>query len=344
MDWLKRQRAISGGSPVKPTASLELREIWRTTLPGHKANVFLCDPSSGSLFASDGWGVEFPSLRVHRLSLATGEEIASVRTRHQGVYALAMHEGHLLAATDSRIFELAVSDLVILRQWEKGLPRYSMQLVPERSVLVGATWLAPTVGLFDLASGRRHRIRVGSQPLVFRFGEEVRVIAGFDGGMWTLDVARGRLAGHQKTPAVASVAAGEHIWATVAGRREGGEGDPPVWTKNGTEVITRLTGPEWRARASGSVFKVTCDDRRGVLWCFLGRRGAQFELQAISQTNGSILGTAVSVLGAGVGFCHVDPEAGIALCAETHHFTRRKELDSSQSTIVCYALPDVRAD
>jgi hypothetical protein len=39
--------------------------------------------------------------------------------------------------------------------------------------------------------------------------------------MWTLDLANGRLTGHQKTPVVASVATGEHIWATLAGRREG---------------------------------------------------------------------------------------------------------------------------
>jgi hypothetical protein len=162
--------------------------------------------------------------------------------------------------------------------------------------------------------------------------------------MWTLDLANGRLTGHQKTPVVASVATGEHIWATRAGRREGGAGEPLDWTKSGSEVITRLTGAEWRARASGSVFEITCDDQRGVLWCFLGRRVGQYQVQAISQTDGSILGTAVSTLGPGVGFCHVDPGAGIVLCAETHHFTRRKELDSSQSTVVCYELPDIRVD
>src|SRR5437899_8608162 len=113
MDWFRRQRAVLGGSPVTPIASLELRELWRTTIPGDKANVFLCDPSSGSLFASDGWGVEFASLRVHRLSLGTGEELASVRTRHQGVYALAVHQGRLVAATDCRIFDVAVLSLAL---------------------------------------------------------------------------------------------------------------------------------------------------------------------------------------------------------------------------------------
>jgi hypothetical protein len=51
MDWLKRRRVLLGSSLAKPIAPLELRELWRTTIPGHKANVFICDASSGSLFA-----------------------------------------------------------------------------------------------------------------------------------------------------------------------------------------------------------------------------------------------------------------------------------------------------
>jgi hypothetical protein len=67
MDWLKRRRVLLGSSLAKPIAPLELRELWRTTIPGHKANVFICDASSGSLFASDGRGsTDF----LHRVSLS----------------------------------------------------------------------------------------------------------------------------------------------------------------------------------------------------------------------------------------------------------------------------------
>jgi hypothetical protein len=319
-----------------------LRELWRAAIPGDVANVYLVDRASESLFVGDGWGVSYPALRLHRLALDSGKHLAEVRTRHQGVSALAIHHQLLYAATDSRLFELRPDDLAIVRQWDRGLVRYSMQLVPEGSTIVSANWRSPTIGLFDLDSGRTRRVRSGLQPLLFRYGADIKVIAGYDGGMSTLDVKHGRLTGLQKTPAIANVAVGEHIWATVAGRREGGQGEPPVWTKRGTNTITRLTGSARTGQAGGRVGRMYCDDRRRVLWCLVDGLPAM-RLEVIAQATAAVIRSFEPPPGHGVGFCHVDVAAGIALRAEVHHVTRGNVLVSSTSTVVCYALPDIPA-
>lgn len=251
---------------------------------------------------------------------------------------MAMHQGDLLVATDSRLFQIRVSDFGVVRQWDKGLVRYAMQLIPAGDRLVAANWLAPSVGILNLDTGRTRRLTVGRQPLLFRVGDEVKVIAGFDGGMSTLDLDRAQLTRSQKTVPLASVAVGEHVWATLAGRREGGQGQPPVWTKRGTAVITRLTGDRWTASTGRPVTGLVCDDRRGVLWCITGVR--PYTLEAISQRTGRVLASFTPPAG-GIGFCHVDSAAGIALRADSHHEVRGSILIRSSSTVVCLALPDV---
>jgi len=60
----------------------------------------------------------------------------------------------------------------------------------------------------------------------------------------------------------------------------------------------------------------------------------------VSQRTGKLLASFQPLPRLGVGFCHVDPEAGIVLRAESNHVTKGNILVSSSSTLVCYALPD----
>jgi len=338
--WLRRRPTGGNGPATSAPPAAQLKELWQTTIPGDVDNRYLCDLSTGSLFASDGWAVAYAALRIHRLDLRTGAHLADLLTRHQGVSAMAMHQGDLFAATDSRLFQIRVSDFGVVRQWDKGLVRFTMQLIPAGDRLVAANWLAPSVGIFHLDTGRTRRLTAARQPLLFRVGDDVRVIAGFDGGMWTLDLDRSQLTHYQKTAPIANVAVGEHIWAILAGRRQGGQGEPPVWTKRGTPTIARLTGDRWTASAKGPVTKIVCDDRRGVLWCLTTGISAH-NLEAISQRTGEVLARFEPPSRNGIGFCHVDPAAGIALRAESHHEVRGSTLIRSTSTLVCLALPDV---
>ena len=303
-----------------------LAQLWRSTVPGVMGNAIECDPASHSIFVADGWGIAYAALRLHRLDIRTGEHLADFRTRHQAVSGMILGGSYLYVATDARLFELRPADLSVVRQWERGLVRNTMHMLLAGSSVVMANWRSPTIGLLDLDSGRTRRVRVGLQPHLVRFGNVIRVIAGFDGGMWILDTERARMTDPSPTPPVTAIAAGAHLWGVVAGRAEGGQGQPPVWVKRGSNRLTRLTGDPWAAQLAGECSALISDDAQGVLWCVI-KNGA--ELVELSQTSGKV----VASFGAGAGarFAHVDAAARVALTM-THN-------TSTAATLVCYALP-----
>jgi hypothetical protein len=314
-----------------------LREVWRTTVPGDTNNMILCDQGSQSVFVSDGWNVAYGALRLHRLDLTTGQHRAELRTRSQSVSGLAMDRGKLWVATDSRLFELAARDLSIIRGYEKGLMAYTRQLIPVSSLLVTADWLRPSIGVFDPDTGKTSRVKLGGQPLLCKFHDVVRAVAGFDGGLWNVDPERRRLTDLQPTPPVFAITAGHDLWAVLAGKPEGGQGAPPVWMRRGTDVLTKLTGPPQEARVGGPCARLFADDRLEVIWCLVNR-GAH--LQAVSQATSALLATyAPEPEGVRVSFCHVDPGAGLAFALEAHRITDHGYVRSSTSTLTCYALP-----
>ncbi len=315
----------------------EFEERWRSEVAGDTVNRLLVHEASGSVFIGDGWGVHYPALRLHRLDLATGAHLADVRTRHQGTSGLAISSGSLFAATDSRLFELALEDLSIRRQWDRGLVRFAMQLVPADSRLVAANWLMASIGIFDPSSGRNQRVRVGRQPLLMKHKGVVKVASGFDGGLATLDPERGRLVDRVPTLPIASADAGDDVWAIVAGPPQGGQGEPPVWTKEGTDTLVRLPGSEWRAHLPGPCDSVYCDDKRGLVWCRMKAPGR--ELVAVSQQDGRVLNAYLPPNG--FKFHTLDPDAGVAFAMLEHHVIHGNRLVSSTSTCACLAMPRV---
>ena len=315
-----------------------LAERWRTTVPGEVANVFLCDPTSGSLFVGDGDSVAYAALRLHRLDLSSGAHLAELRTRHQRVSALALHADHLYVATDSRLFELQGADLSIIRQWDRRLVQSAMQVVPDGATLAMANWLMPGVGIFDLDTGRIRRLPVGRQPLLVHHGGVIKVLAGFDGGMWTLDTQRGRLTQATATPPVTAIGAGAHRWAVLAGAAESVSGHSDNLVKRGSNRLTRLTGEPWTTTLSGPCSKVVCDDVNGVVWCIIDSNRAHRSggLQAVSQTTGQAVTSFVAA--PGQSFAHVDPTADLAFTLEPHRRIEGGRVVACTSTLVCYSL------
>jgi hypothetical protein len=289
------------------------------------------------VFVSDGWNVPYGALRLHRLDLATGQHRAELRTRSQSVSGLAVDRGKLWVATDSRLLEVATRDLSIIRGYEKGLVAYTRQLIPVGGLLITADWLRPSIGIFDPDTGKTSRVKVGGQPILCMVHDAVRAVAGFDGGLWKVDPERRRLTDLQPTPPVSAVTAGRDLWAVLAGKPEGGQGEPPVWIRRGTHVVTKLTGSPQEARVGGPCDRIFADDRLGVVWCLVNRRA---HLQAMSQTTGAVLGTfAPAAENHRDFFCHVDPGAGLAFALEAHRVTDHGYVRSSTSTLTCYALP-----
>ena len=150
-----RTRTATKGKPPLP-----MTQRWAVTVPGTHAHVIATDLASGSVIVGDGWAVALAALRLHRLDAATGAATASVRTRHQSVGGLRVHDSHLWAATDSRLFRLRLEELEVVQDWERGLVRYASQIEVADERVVLANWLSPSVAILDTASGRLRRVRV----------------------------------------------------------------------------------------------------------------------------------------------------------------------------------------
>jgi len=309
---------------------LSVEEKWSVAVPGDRVNQILSDPASQSVYAGDGWGVSHAALRLHRLDLATGRPLADIRTRHQGVSALALHGDHLYAATDSRLFQLTREDLSVVAQWDKGLIRYCMTLIPQGGAFVMANWRTASVGIFDPATGRTRRLNVGLQPVIVRHGSELKAIAGFDGGISTLGIDPPKVTSTSPTPPVANAAGGDQVWATLAGPPEGGQGEPPVWTRRPTSTIVRLTSDPMTVVLPEAVGKLVSDDARGLIWCI-----SEEAIAIVEQRTGRVAGSVSLPKGKKV--AHLDPEGNLAFTLESHVEAANGVLIKSWSTLTCYA-------
>lgn len=321
---------------------MRMTEIWRASIPGHTAHTALADPASKSLFVSDGWGVAYPALRLHRLDPETGEKLAEVRTRRQHVSALVAAEDSLYVATHSRLLRLRPEDLRMVGQWDRVLPSDSQQLVACGQLLVAANRRKPAVGLFDPDSGASVRLNVGLQPLVFVHAGNAKVAEGFQGGIRTFDFERRCLLGAEPGPPLAAVAAGEEIWgigaeAPTAG---GGSGPASAWSKPGTERLLRVGDGEedraWSAWLPAPGVAVYCDDERGLVWCLVGPDGAT--LVAVSQEERRL----VQMFPAGTGryWVYFDPVSGLALAAQTADDGEGYRPAQSVSTLSAHLVVD----
>lgn len=307
--------------------TVRLTEIWRATVPGHRAHVILADGGSKSLFVGDGWGVPYMARRLHRFDPETGEELAEVRTRQQQVSALVIHDEHLFAATSSRLLKLRPSDLAVLDHWDKALPSDSQQLVALDRFLVGANWRKPAVGILNLRNRAVARLVTGPQPLLVVHGGMVKVVEGFHGGVRAVDTDRSRLLGSEATPPVAAVAAGEEIWAVAAAA---GSRSPGVWGNTGADRLIRLSGEPREAWLLDVGTGLVCDDARGLLWCIAGQRREWLLL--VSQEDGLISKSFPA--GTGRAWVYLDPPSGLAVASEALPDAAGYRATPSRSTLI----------
>lgn len=306
-----------------------LREAWRTTVPGGHAQIIATDVASDSLMISDGWGVPFAALRLHLLSVRTGEERGSVRTRHQAVGAIAVVAEFTWVATSTRLLQARTGDLSIVSEWERGLIAHAHSLVSAaEGRLVMSNWLAPTIGVFEPATGTTSRRKAGAQPVVFRDGDDCLVGSGFGTGLKRLDPTSAHLTtSHEAAPSITAGASIDGIWGVIAGPPVGGEGSPPVWTKAGTSGLRRITAESVSVDLSGGCLALFPDVNRHHLWCLTGETASR--LERIDTSTGLHAGIFAAQVGHRLR--HVEPAAGMA-------FALQSNADGT-SALIAYILP-----
>ena len=145
-------------------SNTDSKKLWVTNLPhliyGVVAPIF--DSHTDSILVTDGWGTAFKSIRLRRLDLSTGQEMATVRTGTPVRCVAFDNAGStLMAANDHRLMLLDRSTLAVVQEWRSKVPRYSDYIVWQGDLVLLKNWLAPALSRFDTNSSRVSRLNMG---------------------------------------------------------------------------------------------------------------------------------------------------------------------------------------
>ena len=117
-----------------------------------------------------------------------GRDLARLRTKYQQPRSITYRASDLLLATDSRLFQVSRSDLIVRKSWER-VPKFADALELESDKVLMTNWLRPTAGVFDLESGRSTRwlLEAGLRPL--RLQTQLLVYSLRSGQLRSVDLA-----------------------------------------------------------------------------------------------------------------------------------------------------------
>lgn len=196
---------------------------WSTTIPGFAAHAGRIHAPSNSLLVADGWGVSFAGLRFRRLDLATGAEIASIRTGTQiRCFAVLPGDLELIGATDSKLYRLGLAQLDERQRWDRRIPRYSDSIVVRDGFALVANWSGTRVAIVDLAGGGVRRRDAPHMPFVIDAPSGPVLVGGSrDGGWASLNLHTATVQPIRSAPPAIDAAVsrdGTELWSTVGVR------------------------------------------------------------------------------------------------------------------------------
>lgn len=118
-------------------------------------------------YVSDGLGTPFGAMRLRKLSLETGEELANVRT-HNWVRCICENEESLYAVSDKRILKLNRKDFRLEESYTKNIPRYSdFAEFDANGALILANSNGTSLKRFDFQMQKSSRKKVGSDSYIY---------------------------------------------------------------------------------------------------------------------------------------------------------------------------------
>ncbi len=114
-------------------------------------------------YIGDGWGSTFPSMKLRKLNIETGLEINSVRIRNsiRAIHFEANSE-KLFVASDNRVFMLNRSTLEIIKNFRKGILKYSdfISSNDENKLLI-MNYRGKFLMIFDYSIGKGIKKKIG---------------------------------------------------------------------------------------------------------------------------------------------------------------------------------------
>ena len=144
---------------------MELCKRWsaqmKNNISGGGVMAPVSDPFDPSVFyVSDGWGSSYSSMRLRKLSVETGEELASVLTR-DSTRCVHIEEDRVFAVLNKRILELDRNDLRVRRAYKKGVPQYmDFAGFNGEDKLLLMNWNGGFLNVFDLNTEKTRKKKV----------------------------------------------------------------------------------------------------------------------------------------------------------------------------------------
>lgn len=144
---------------------MELCKRWsaqmKNNISGGGVMAPVSDPFDPSVFyVSDGWGSSYSSMRLRKLSVETGEELASVLTR-DSTRCVHIEEDRMFAVLNKRLLELDRSDLRVRRAYKKGVPQYmDFAGFNGEDKLLLMNWNGEFLNVFDLNTEKTRKKKV----------------------------------------------------------------------------------------------------------------------------------------------------------------------------------------
>jgi hypothetical protein len=211
--------SITAGRPLEGVAR------WSVSIPGFAAHPGRIHGPSNSLFLADGWGVSHSSVRFRRFDLASGQEIASIRTGTAiRCFAVIADGAELVGASDSKLFRLGLDRLDERQRWGQRIPRYADSIVVRDGIALVANWMATSLSLVDLATDRVRRREAPEMMLVIDGAADVLLVGGSKaGGLAAIDPRSAEVRSIRETPPAIEAALshdGQALWTTVGVRGE----------------------------------------------------------------------------------------------------------------------------
>lgn len=118
-------------------------------------------------YVSDGVGTPFGAMRLRKISLETGDELANVRT-HNWVRCICENEESLYAVSDKRILKLNRKDFRLEENYAKNIPRYSdFAVLDADDALILANSNGMTLQRFDFQMQKSIRKKIGSDSYIY---------------------------------------------------------------------------------------------------------------------------------------------------------------------------------
>lgn len=152
---------------------MNIREKWSQTLKNNIDGGGVMSPAPdpfdpSAFYVTDGWGSYYNSIRLRRLSLETGEELASVLTR-DAVRCLWFEEDALFALLSKRVVRAARPSMEVLDCWRRGIPACSDYAAFDgEKTLLSMNWAASYLSILELGEAKARRKRLESCCGIFR--------------------------------------------------------------------------------------------------------------------------------------------------------------------------------